>query len=165
MQFCYNRILTSIITGAVILCFRIPDTDAGQEQTTVQDMDGFGSAVVLPKDAKPNGTSITQTGIASWYGRRFAGRKTASGEIYNPNDRTAAHRTLAFGTYVRVTNLRNKKNVVVRINNRGPFIKGRVIDVSRKAAIDLGLDKSGIARVHLEVVSKELAVTELLAVE
>ncbi len=88
-----------------------------------------------------------QTGIASWY-RDW---RTASGERYHAHKLTAAHRTLRFGTMVRVTNLGNGRSCVVRINDRGPFIRGRVIDVSKAAAEQLGLTKSGIARVRLDL--------------
>lgn len=89
-------------------------------------------------------------GKASWYGPRFHGRKTASGEIFNQHELTAAHRSLPFGTKVRVTNLRNGKSVVVRINDRGPYAHGRVIDVSKAAAKHLGMLDSGLAQVRLE---------------
>ncbi|MGC9330032.1 MAG: septal ring lytic transglycosylase RlpA family protein [Candidatus Hinthialibacter sp.] len=90
------------------------------------------------------------TGTACWYGKQFHGKKTASGEKFNMNAMTAAHRTLPFGTKVRVTNLENRKSVVVRINDRGPFSKGRIIDVSRKAAQLLGFVNAGLARVRIE---------------
>ena len=77
--------------------------------------------------------SSAQAGMASWYGGKFHGRTTASGERYNMNALTAAHKTLPFGTKVKVTNKKNGKSVVVKINDRGPFIKGRVIDLSRAA--------------------------------
>ena len=93
-----------------------------------------------------------QTGIASWYGREFRGHKTANGERYNPDAMTAAHRKLPFGTMVRVTSLRNNRSVVVRINNRGPYIRGRIIDISAAAASQLDMIRSGIARVRIEVV-------------
>jgi len=94
----------------------------------------------------------TMTGISSWYGPNFHGRQTSSGEIYNMYARTAAHKTWPMDTMVRVTNLDNGRQTVVRINDRGPFVKGRVIDCSYAAGKDLGLDKCGIARVKLEVV-------------
>jgi rare lipoprotein A len=81
-----------------------------------------------------------QKGLASWYGPDFHGKLTSNREIYNMHALTAAHKTLPFGTYVRVTNLNNGKSVVVRINDRGPFIKGRIIDLSYAAARKLGLD-------------------------
>lgn len=95
----------------------------------------------------------TQCGGASWY--KLSG-KTASGERNNPSAMTAAHRSLPFGTRVKVQNLRNGKFVVVRINDRGPFIRGRVIDVSRAAAQQLGMVSSGTAKVRLEVEGKAL---------
>ena len=93
-------------------------------------------------------------GIASFYGAYFAGRKTASGERFNPSKMTAAHKTLPFGTRVRVTNMRNGRSVVVRINDRGPFIRGRVIDLSRGAAGVIGMIGRGIAPVRVEVLGR-----------
>jgi len=93
------------------------------------------------------------TGVASYYGKRFHGRLTANGERFNMNAMTAAHKTLPFGTKVRVTYPRNGRSVVVRINDRGPFIRGRHIDLSRKAAQKLGMISSGHARVKMEIVS------------
>jgi len=95
----------------------------------------------------------TQQGIASYYGGKFHGRKTASGEIFNQWVRSAAHKSLPLGTKVRVTKLSNGRSIVVRINDRGPFVKGRIIDLSRKAAQDLGIIKSGVAKVKVEVLS------------
>jgi len=97
----------------------------------------------------------TQIGIASWYGPKFHGRKTASGEIYNMYDYTAAHKTLPLNTYVKVINLENGKSVVVRINDRGPFVKNRIIDLSYVAARKLGMIKKGTAKVKIIVLGKE----------
>jgi rare lipoprotein A len=94
----------------------------------------------------------TEEGIASWYGKNFHGRQTASGERYDMNELTAAHKSLPFGTRVRVTNLDNGRQVVVRINDRGPFIKGRIIDLSRAAAQKVDLVNAGTARVRIEVI-------------
>ena len=91
------------------------------------------------------------TGEASWYGPGFYGNRTANGEVYQPGTMTAAHRTLPFGTKVRVTNLWNGRSAVIRINDRGPFVYHRVIDLGHGAASDLGLTASGIAQVKLEV--------------
>lgn len=91
-------------------------------------------------------------GLASWYGGKFQGRLTANGEVFDTNQLTAAHRTLPFGTLVRVTNPRNAQSVVVRINDRGPFVEGRVIDLSRAAAERIGIAAAGVAAVELEVV-------------
>jgi hypothetical protein len=96
---------------------------------------------------------VEPEGRASWYGAEFAGRRTANGEIYDPSQMTAAHKTLPFGTFVRVTNPNSGANVVVRINDRGPFKPGRVIDVSRAAAEQLGMIGPGTMMVRLEIVS------------
>ena len=93
-------------------------------------------------------------GQASWYGPGFHGRRTANGEIYNQNAMTAAHRYLKFGTKVRVTNLNNGRSVIVRINDRGPFAKGRVIDVSAAAARSLGMIRSGVAPVEVTILGR-----------
>lgn len=95
--------------------------------------------------------SYTQVGLASWYGRHFHKRPTASGEHYDMNDFTAAHRWLPLDTVVRVTNLTNDHTVLVRINDRGPFAKGRVIDVSRSAAKALGMTNAGVVPVRVDV--------------
>lgn len=95
--------------------------------------------------------AMAQCGKASWYALNS---RTANGERMRPEARTAAHRTLPFGTLVRVDNLRNGQSVVVRINDRGPFVRGRVIDLSRGAAREIGLTRSGVARVRLSVVGK-----------
>ena len=94
-----------------------------------------------------------EVGKASYYAHRFHGRSTASGETYDETKLTAAHRTLPFGTRVRVTNLENGRSVSVRINDRGPHRKGRVIDVSYVAAKRLGFVRDGVARVRVEVAS------------
>jgi rare lipoprotein A len=95
----------------------------------------------------------TQKGVASYYHDRFQGNRTASGEIYKKGVRSAAHKSLPLGTKVRVTKLSNGKSIVVRINDRGPFVKGRIIDLSRRAARDLGIVKKGVAKVEVEVLS------------
>ncbi len=91
------------------------------------------------------------TGQASWYGPGFYGNRTASGEVLRPGTYAAAHRSLPFGTRVRVTNLNNGRSAVVRINDRGPFTGGRIIDLAHGAASDLGVTSSGLATVRLEV--------------
>lgn len=90
-------------------------------------------------------------GIASYYGTEFNGRRTASGEKFSNSTLTAAHKTLPFGSKVLVTNVRNGKSVIVRINDRGPYVHGRIIDLSRTAAKQIGLGSSGTARVKLVV--------------
>lgn len=90
-------------------------------------------------------------GLASWYGRRFHGRVTANGETYDMNGMTAAHPTLPFGSLVRVVNLQTGKSRIVRINDRGPFVEGREIDLSRESANLLGMGRGGLAQVELEL--------------
>jgi rare lipoprotein A len=116
----------------------------------------------IPESRQP---TMVETGLASWYGPRFHGKRTASGEVFNQHDFTAAHRTLPWGSKVKVTNIANGKSVEVRINDRGPFGKGRIIDVSRAAARVLGIVGSGITTVRIEWLadsekSNELAVQD-----
>ena len=99
----------------------------------------------------PDGDKVlTAVGKASFYGQEFQGGKTASGEEFDKKEFTAAHRSLPFGTIVRVTNLNNGKMVFVTINDRGPFIKNRIIDLSKAAAMQLGLVDNGVGRVRIE---------------
>ncbi len=96
-----------------------------------------------------------EVGMASWYGRQFHGKSTANGELYDMNDMTAAHRTLPLPSVVRVTNLDNGRTVKLRVNDRGPFARGRIIDVSRRAAQMLGFKEKGVTRVKVEIVADE----------
>ena len=95
-----------------------------------------------------------QTGIASWYGDPFHGRKTANGETFDKNLITAAHPTLPMPTIARVTNLENGRSIIVRINDRGPFAKGRIIDLSQKSAQLLGFEQAGVAKVRVQYVGR-----------
>ena len=113
---------------------------------------GRASDVAAQPVAMTNGTNGTQVGVASWYGGKFHGRTTASGEPYDMHAMTAAHPNLPFGTKVRVTNLENGRSVVLRINDRGPYAKRRIIDVSRHAADHLGFRKAGVAKVRVEAI-------------
>mgnify|MGYP002852375651 CR=1 FL=1 len=97
---------------------------------------------------------------ASYYADKYHGRKTASGEIFNMYDMTCAHKTLPFGTVLRITNLKNNKIVDVRVNDRGPFVKNREVDVSKAAAQKLGMIGSGTARVKIEILNSALAKTK-----
>jgi len=108
----------------------------------------------LPQQIAVGNVRLTFRGIASFYGYDWAGNKTASGQRFNPEAMTAAHRSLPFGTRVRVTNTRNGRSVVVRINDRGPYIRGRVIDLSLGAARVIGMTGSGIAPVQIEVLGR-----------
>lgn len=107
------------------------------------------STGATPRPSGPSGD--LQTGIASWYGGKHHGGPTASGERFNKNSMTAAHRTLKIGTRVRVTRKKNGRTVVVRINDRGPYGKGRIIDLSEAAARELDMIDDGIAQVRVEV--------------
>lgn len=101
---------------------------------------------------RPVPTRKFQVGKASWYGRLFQNKKTASGEPYDMNNFTAAHRTLPLGSWVKVTNLKNDQSVIVRINDRGPVTKNRIIDLSYGAAKMLGIGRAGISPVRLDIV-------------
>ncbi|MGH8645658.1 MAG: septal ring lytic transglycosylase RlpA family protein [Gammaproteobacteria bacterium] len=103
-----------------------------------------------PRVQKQKEPAFQQTGKASWYGPGFHGEQTANGEIYDQNEHTAAHRSLPLGTDVEVTNVKTGKSVELRINDRGPYVKGRVIDLSRAAAKDLGIKEKGVATVNIE---------------
>ncbi len=106
----------------------------------------------LHKDAARNGErEDVLDGVASYYARSLEGRPTASGELYDANRMTAAHRTLPLGTRVRVTEPESGKSVVVRINDRGPYVRGRTIDLSRRAAEQLGIADEGVAPVTLQI--------------
>ena len=107
---------------------------------------GVAACSRLPRGPEPG----VETGVASWYGQEFHGRPTSSREVFDMNDMTAAHRTLPFGTYVMVTNLANDRSAVVRINDRGPFVRGRTIDLSYAAARVLGMVGPGTTRVRIE---------------
>jgi rare lipoprotein A len=115
-----------------------------------RELEPAAPVVRLPPPAQP---TMTETGLASWYGPKFHGKRTASGEIFNQEKFTAAHPSLPWGSRVKVVNLANGKSVEVRINDRGPYGKGRIIDVSRAAARVLGMMGSGITTVRVEWLS------------
>lgn len=112
----------------------------------------LAACTCLPKGHADLDVGAKERGVASWYGEEFNGWLTASGEPYNMEDLTAAHRTLPLGTVVRVTNVNNGRQVRVRINDRGPYVNGRILDLSYKAAGRLGMVEGGTATVLLEVV-------------
>lgn len=114
-----------------------------------------------PKAISAQHNKPYQVGTASWYGDYFEGRPTASGEPFNMYDMTAAHLTLPLGTLVRVTNLRNQRSVIVRINDRGPYVGGRIVDLSFNAARVLHFDQQGLQRVRLDVVPRHKATATL----
>lgn len=115
----------------------------------------FASACATSHASAPAAAFAPMVGHASYYNDAFAGRRTASGEAYDPEEFTGAHRTLPFGTHVRVTDQASGRSVVVRINDRGPWGKGRLIDVSRAAARELGLIRRGVGQVELAPVDAE----------
>lgn len=106
----------------------------------------------IPSQGKEQVSRYKEVGKASFYANKFQGRRTASGAIFNQNIKTAAHKNLSFGTKVKVTNLKNNKSVVVIINDRGPFVKGRIIDLSRSAFKAIGNTDSGVIKVRVEAV-------------
>ena len=107
--------------------------------------------------AKPVRIGWTQTGVASWYGVPYDGRRASSGEIFDMHALTAAHRTLPFNTWLEVTNLQNGKRVEVRINDRGPFVDGRIIDLSMGAAEKIDMVRAGIVKVRVKVIKPPAA--------
>lgn len=122
-------------------------TSAARQKATMR------SYSVLGKRYNPTYVEVGQEmkGISSWYGPNFHGKYTSNGEIYNMHARTAAHKTWPMDTMVKVKNLQNGKSTIVRINDRGPFVRGRIIDCSYTAGKEIGLDKMGIAKVKIEV--------------
>ncbi len=107
----------------------------------------------------PSARGFKETGLASWYGKKFHGRRTSNGEIYNMHAMTAAHKTLPMGTVLRVKSLKNGRQITVRINDRGPFIRGRVIDLSYAAARKLDMVGDGVKKVRITAISEHIAQT------
>ena len=112
------------------------------------------TAARVPSPVQPARIGETETGLASWYGVPYHGRRSANGETYDMEKFTAAHRTLPFDTWVEVTNLMNNKHVDVRITDRGPFVNGRIIDLSLAAARELDMVAAGVVRVRIKVVRR-----------
>ena len=137
-----NKVTFIVVIFGMMLafggCTSSPKYRNGSKKTAVWKKDG---QTVLE----------TYTGQASYYGDKFQGRPTASGAIYSHDKMTAAHKTLPFGTIVRVTNIKNNRSVVVTINDRGPFVRGRDIDLSRAAAEKIGMLNDGVTKVIIEV--------------
>jgi rare lipoprotein A len=121
------------------------DTEPTQTEPAVQSADG---KITVPKNAKP---IYVETGIASWYGPPYHNRKAATGEIFDMNQPSAAHKTLPLNSIIRVTNLKNGKSIVVRVNDRGPFIGDRILDLSMGAAKAIDVYRMGLAPVKIEV--------------
>ena len=143
------KIVSIILITACLAFVDLSDTAAGENS-------GF-TKITISKDAKPNLTSVEYNDIgimtASWYGPRFHGKLTANGEIYNQMALTAAHKSLPFGTVLKVTNIRNGRSVIVRINDRGPYIDGRDLDLSKGTAQALGMISRGVIRVTVKEIA------------
>ena len=142
------KIVFIISLVAVSVGFNLSDTSA-------VEINGVAK-ITVSKDAEPSMTSVNfnDMGVmtASWYGPRFHGKLTANGEQYNQMALTAAHKSLPFGTVLQVTNLKNGKSVIVRINDRGPFIEGRDLDLSKGTALNLGMINRGVIKVKVSEV-------------
>ena len=129
------------------------NSEAGSAQKSARAPNG---AWVVVQPNKQHRTRPYQVGVASWYGKYFDGKPTASGEPYDMNDLTAAHPSLPLGTFVKVTNLRNGRSVVVRVNDRGPVVDGRIIDLSYNAAKVIEMKGRGVQRVRLDLVPTQI---------
>jgi peptidoglycan lytic transglycosylase len=114
----------------------------------------LGACSWIPKGQAEFDVGIKDRGVASWYGEQFHGRQAANGEIFDMDALTAAHRTMPLGSIVRVVNLTNGKHLHVRITDRGPYVNGRILDLSRAAAVQLGMDQEGTAHVQIEIVGQ-----------
>src|SRR5262245_59571670 len=112
---------------------------------------GCAGTTAGPRSPDGSGNRPARVGVAAYYDSKFQGKRTASGRTYDQGELTAAHRTLPFGTRVRVTNLGNGRSVVVTVTDRGPFTRGRILDVSARAARELGFFRQGTARVRIDV--------------
>lgn len=114
----------------------------------------FGACSWIPKGDAEFDVGIKDRGVASWYGEQFHGRQAANGELFDMEALTAAHRTMPLGSIVRVVNLANGKHLHVRITDRGPYINGRILDLSHAAAVQLGMERGGLAHIQLQMVGE-----------
>lgn len=141
-----GRALAIVVGGALVLgACATASVVGGSRQSGSQSAGPAADAAALQ-------TEGTEVGLASWYGMEYHGKRTASGERFDMEAFTGAHRSLPFGAWVRVTHLATGRAVTVRINDRGPWVEGRVIDLSRRAAEALGILRDGVGRVRVEVV-------------
>jgi len=157
-----NRILSPVLTVVLLLvsvsffstgCSEQRAPGATKHTSAARHKATMRSYRVLGKQYHPTYVEVGQVmkGISSWYGPNFHGKHTSNGEVYDMHARTAAHKTWPMDTMVKVNNLENGKSTIVRINDRGPFVKGRIIDCSYAAGKEIGLDRMGIAKVSVEV--------------
>lgn len=144
----------SLATLVAVAAFALgmPGSDALADKQSSPGVAEIASAI-------ERGIFTAQEGVVSWYGAQFHDRKTASGERFDSGAMTMAHPKLPFGTMVRVTNLRNGRSVVVRVNDRGPFVGKRIADLSQAAASEIGMMRRGVARARIEVLDQEAAPT------
>lgn len=142
-----RRLSLTALFASALLVLALPGGVARADRSTTSVAD-LASAV------ERGIVTAVQEGLVSWYGAAFHDRRTASGERFDSNDMTMAHPTLPFGTEVKVTNLRNGRSVVVRVNDRGPYVGQRIADLSAAAASQLGYLKRGIARARIEVLDR-----------
>jgi rare lipoprotein A len=154
-----NEVILKLITRisivgilALLVGFTIVKTEVSRVTEPVMNTNSVTAEESL---VETSAISYIDKGLmtASWYGPKFHGRKTANGEIYDQMAFTAAHKQLRFGTLLKITNPRNDKEVIVRINDRGPYIGGRQLDLSKAAALQLGMMKRGVMKVRVEQVS------------
>lgn len=145
--------LAGLISSVPVQAAEAPATERLESlAAVVETLDETARPVVDPVAAEAKAYQAIGQGTASYYGRELAGNRTASGERFDPHGFTAAHRTLPLGTKLRVTNVANGRSVIVRVNDRGPFVGKRVIDVSLGAAREIQMVRSGTAQVRLELV-------------
>jgi rare lipoprotein A len=149
--FSLKRISAIVIVSGVAAC-STPDPEQNRRETAEPRVPVSAESGGHVRDDGPAAPLVrsAQTGLASWYGEPFHGRPTTSGEIFDQTAMTAAHRTLPLRSLARVTRLDTGESVLVRINDRGPFIEGRIIDLSRAAAAELGFVEEGLAQVRVE---------------
>ncbi|MEA3491502.1 MAG: septal ring lytic transglycosylase RlpA family protein [Campylobacterota bacterium] len=149
MQITTNRAILSLIISLLILNFTGCASKKYKNGTPATQK----SYKIKGKRYHPTYVRLGQKmrGVSSWYGPNFHGKQTSSGERYNMHARTAAHKTWPMNTMVKVSNLQNGKSTIVRINDRGPFVRGRIIDCSYRAGKEIGLDRMGIAKVQIKV--------------
>ncbi len=142
-------VLISLLAIGCASTTRFAEKDSRKRESNTHPRDESRSQ---PSTVSPTGKALlTLEGVVSYYAHDFHGKATSNGETFNMNDLTAAHRTFPFGTRVKVTNLENNKTVVVRVNDRGPFVEGRIMDLSMGAAKEIDLIRTGTTRARLEV--------------
>ena len=140
----------AVMAALAAVCLSLPGGNVRAERQAA------APGVVEITSAIGRGVKAVQEGVVSWYGAQFHDRPTASGERFDSGAYTMAHPSLPFGTVARVTNLRNGRSVVVRVNDRGPFIGKRIADLSQAAASEIGMMRMGVARARIEVLDKDI---------